>query len=128
LFALNGAGQAEPSTGNCEQLCLATSNCQSFVYDGTTCKLFSVSAFSLELNAVYFPVDPGVAGSVPLYDVGCFVCLPPGCVCPPPKTRRDLARREAGLSRREADLQLLEAELSSRMLELEPDAGPLLEK
>jgi hypothetical protein len=123
LYQINPPGPPAASIGACEQQCLAISTCQSFTLAGTNCMLFSQSVVQLELQGVYFPVDPGVVGATHFYDRSCFVCPPVGCVCPAPTTKRDLARREAGVSRREADVQRLEEELSRRMLEMADGEG-----
>jgi len=116
MFQLSPSGNTATSLGACEQQCLANSQCQSFGFDGANCILYSVSVYSLELNGIVFPVDPGVAGSVPYYDRECFVCPALGCVCPTTITKRGLSRREAGVSRREAEVERRESDLSHRML------------
>jgi hypothetical protein len=78
--------------------------------------LYTQNVLALELNGVAFPVDVGVAGSIPYYDASCFNC---GCTCAAPASKRDLSRREAVVHRREAELERREAELSRLMLALE---------
>lgn len=116
MFQLSPSGNTAPSLGACEQQCFAQSSCEALSFDGTNCGLYSVSVTSLELNGVFFPVNPGVDGSYPLYDRGCFVCPAVGCTCPSTSSKRDLARREAGIRRREAVMEQREVELGRRIV------------